>query len=501
MAFYGSTQLPYNYAKNAGDPTLDNVNPPQLNGGGGTTPNQAGQANQPPKSQVQPNLGGAPSAPPQTFAQMQLAGYARPPMPAPTQPATRDVSGAAPPMGIAGPQGQTPPMTVAPQTGGLPSGFTLGTGAQYGNAFNNGQQLNGLVNDTSSPTGYSYSYVNGSVQPGATQSDWQNIINAENQNYFDQGNPGNPAAGAAIQASMPLNGGLNGGGLGGPKDAGTGLPPGYVAPTAPTATPVIPPQTRAAPTGGPSMDTTFNPMTLASGGAPPPIQSSSSGSNAPGSQPGYPAGYGNGPPPPGAIPVGFGNWYQPPPSPPPASAPQGYDILGALTGGAQGQGAGGGLQSATQTAAMNQLNNPSPYGQQNVKDLYNWLGGNIQDQFTMKQRALGEDMARRGLGTSTIGAGNLSDLNIGQRSAQQSMAQDLAQNYAQTLGQYQANAINQGNQVGTQGQQNQQNWLSQLMGYGEQGFQNDLATNALNQNATNNYQNYILGLLQYGGGG
>jgi hypothetical protein len=119
----------------------------------------------------------------------------------------------------------------------------------------------------------------------------------------------------------------------------------------------------------------------------------------------------------------------------------------------------------------------------------------------MKQRALGEDMARRGLGTSTIGAGYLSDLNIGQRSAQQSMAQDLAQNYAQTLGQYQANAINQGNQVGTQGQQNQQNWLSQLMGYGEQGFQNDLATNALNQNATNNYQNYILGLLQYGGGG
>jgi hypothetical protein len=156
-------------------------------------------------------------------------------------------------------------MAFAQPSSGLPSGFTLGTGDHYGNAYMGGQQLNGLVNDSSSPTGYSYSFVNGQITPGATQSDWQSIINAENQNYFDQGGAGNPAAGAMVQASMPLNGGINGGGLGGPGDAGVGLPPGYVAPHAPTQ---APPTNTAAPSSAPSSNfTTYNPMQIA-GAAP-----------------------------------------------------------------------------------------------------------------------------------------------------------------------------------------------------------------------------------------
>lgn len=191
------------------------------------------------------------------------------------------------------------------------------------------------------------------------------------------------------------------------------------------------------------------------------------------------------------------------PTGPAATAPSGGqgttpDILSMLTGGATGNGAGSGVQNATQQAALNQLNNPSPYGSNDVRSLYNWEAGNIDDQYALQRQAVGDQMARRGLGTSTIHAGNLNNLNIGQRSALAQLGENLNQNYAQTLGQYQANAINQGNQVGTSAQNNQQNWLSQLMGYGQQGFNNDLATNAQNQNATNNYQNYILSLLGMG---
>lgn len=174
----------------------------------------------------------------------------------PTPPATGDPL--TPP-----PLATNDPLAFSPPSTGLPSGFTLGTGAQYGNAFMGGQQLNGLVNDSSSPTGYSYSFVNGQITPGATQSDWQNIINAENQNYFDQGNPGNPAAGAAIQATYPLNGGIGGTG-------GVGLPPGYVAPHAPGATaapPTAPPATGVKSPGGSLSEQSVAPMTLA-GGAP-----------------------------------------------------------------------------------------------------------------------------------------------------------------------------------------------------------------------------------------
>ena len=81
----------------------------------------------------------------------------------------------------------TPVPTTAPSTpasSSLPSGFTLGGAASnnQGNAYYNGQQLNGLVADSSSPTGYSYSFANGSIVPGATQDAWQQIIGAENAN-------------------------------------------------------------------------------------------------------------------------------------------------------------------------------------------------------------------------------------------------------------------------------------------------------------------------------
>ncbi len=181
-----------------------------------------------------------------------------------------------------------------------------------------------------------------------------------------------------------------------------------------------------------------------------------------------------------------------------SATPGSTDILSLLTGGANGTGAGSAVQDATQAKTLDLLNNPSPYGSQDVKDLYSWESGNIDDQYKLKQDALDEEMARRGLGDSTNKAGRLNDLNIGQRSAKEALAENLDQNYASTLGNYQTGAVNAGNTVGTTAQNNNQSWLAQLMGYGQNAFNNDLATNSQNQTATSSYQNFILQMLGLG---
>jgi hypothetical protein len=177
------------------------------------------------------------------------------------------------------------------------------------------------------------------------------------------------------------------------------------------------------------------------------------------------------------------------------------DLLKLLTQGAQGQGPGSAVQAATQQKALDLLNNPSPYGEQDVKDLYKYLEGDIQDQYDAQNRNTAEQMARRGLGTSTIYSDNLLKSNLAKRSAQETLGENLAQNYAQTVGNYQTNAVNTGNTVGNAAQNNAQSWLGQLMGYGQNAFTNDLATNLANQSSQNSWQNYVLGLLGLGYGG
>lgn len=110
------------------------------------------------------------------------------------------------------------------------------------------------------------------------------------------------------------------------------------------------------------------------------------------------------------------------------------------------------------------------------KGLYDYLKGNIDDQYALQRQQLGEEMARRGLGASTIYGGRLNDLNIGQRAANAQLGGSLLQNE----------------------QQNARDWLGQLMGYGQQGFQNDVTTQMMNQQAQNQWQNYILSLLGMG---
>lgn len=178
-----------------------------------------------------------------------------------------------------------------------------------------------------------------------------------------------------------------------------------------------------------------------------------------------------------------------------------FDLLTALVNGASGNGAGSQVQKETEAAILKYLQNPNPYGAQDVKDQYSYLGGQIDDQYDQNNQDIGEAMARRGLGYSTMYGGKLQDSNLARRTAKEGLATDLAHNFAQNYGSSQQAALGLGNQIGTQSQNNAQSWLSQLMGYGQQGFNNDLATNALNQGAQNSYQDFILRLLGLGYGG
>jgi len=218
----------------------------------------------------------APKTPASTPAALPIGPTQQVPTQSSTQTPTAPANPVTPP-----PLATTDPMAFAPSSGGLPSGFSLGSGGTYGNAYYQGQQVNGLVNDSSSPTGYSYSFVNGSIVPGATQDAWQQIVGAENQNFYAPGNPGatnstygasgNPTgfAGLAanggyspLEATMPTNGGINGGGLPGSADPRLGLP------------------RSTAPSGTPSMlETMATPMSIA--GASPGAQGTDAGSGAP----------------------------------------------------------------------------------------------------------------------------------------------------------------------------------------------------------------------------
>lgn len=189
-----------------------------------------------------------------------------------------------------------------------------------------------------------------------------------------------------------------------------------------------------------------------------------------------------------------------------------------LTGGNAVQG-----PSAQTTSAINNLlANPSAYDSAAVQNTYNTLGGQIDDQYALQQKQLTNDMAARGLSDSSIAGGKLSDLNIGQRSAKEQLAASLATQQAQDLSGATSNAINLGLSGTAQGQtasaqnyaqqlqalgfnQNNANTntaqqsaiLQQILGYGQQGFNNDVTTQNVNQNSQNEedqLQEYLLSL-------
>jgi len=105
------------------------------------------------------------------------------------------------------------------------------------------------------------------------------------------------------------------------------------------------------------------------------------------------------------------------------------------------------------------LRNPSAFNNEEVMNLYNRLGMNIDDQFAQEERSLRNEMARRGLADSSIQGGRLSDLNVGRRQARTELADRLATARAQDFANARAQAIGMG-------QQQRQNLFGEEMGRG-----------------------------------
>lgn len=402
--------------------------------------------------------------PRQTFAQMQDLGEARPPMPVQEYgggmvnvqddqpPAPQSTPAPAPPPAPSVTAGMAPYASTPAPTKAYPGatntnqfgGYVSPNGGQFGGNYSADPQA--AMTHFSSVSGVDAAKLG--LGPSATADDY---------NYFTKLFGGIASRDpAAIQAAMASGNPYvmqvaqsysEGRGSGGPQGAVVSKP----IPYQPTETTVE--------VEAPPLEETFSPLPL---GGPAP-QGAGTGNGTRTDSPGF---GGASPAPAGSTITSYAPTDLAPAGGPsqgvPAQTGQGPstdNLLQMLLGGAN---AGGG------------------YKTQNVKDSYDWLGGRIDDQFDVQKQQLGEEMARRGLGASTIYGGRLNDLNIGQRSAKENLAYDLTDK--------QASSENQSSQ-------NRLDYIRSLMGYGQQGFDNDMETARFDRESNDDFQRYIMQLL------
>lgn len=91
----------------------------------------------------------------------------------------------------------------------------------------------------------------------------------------------------------------------------------------------------------------------------------------------------------------------------------------------QGAPQGGQLQGSIVDILRQLLANPTAYNQEAMQREYDTGARKIDDDYALRQKGVNEEMARRGLYDSSVAAGNLSDLNVGRRSAQEDLMNNL----------------------------------------------------------------------------
>ena len=181
-----------------------------------------------------------------------------------------------------------------------------------------------------------------------------------------------------------------------------------------------------------------------------------------------------------------------------SSSPAPSDVLGQLLQGVSGQGAGSSVQNATTQAELAQLANPNPYQSAAVQAQETAGQDTLNQQFGAQQKQLDEYLASRGIAASSFGGGYQGDLAGQQATAEAGLQSNILTNEAASQLAGTGQAISQGQSGATSAQNNSQSWLNQLMGYGQQAFNNDTTTNAANATAQNNYQNLLLQMLLAG---
>ncbi len=181
-----------------------------------------------------------------------------------------------------------------------------------------------------------------------------------------------------------------------------------------------------------------------------------------------------------------------------------FDLLQSLIAGAGGKGQGSELRAQAMKAAADRLAAPNPYGEAQYKAQYENQARGINDQFATAQRKLSDEMAARGLYGSVgkdFNSGRAADLNIGQRNALSDLSMNLANEQAKNQAAYQQQGIDQALAASGLDQNSAMQYINTLMGYGQNAFNNDLATNAANSRDAQAQQDFLLQMLKAGYGG
>lgn len=155
---------------------------------------------------------------------------------------------------------------------------------------------------------------------------------------------------------------------------------------------------------------------------------------------------------------------------------------------------------------LDSLANPSAYNSDQAKATFDRLNQGLSEGFDVERQKIREEMARRGLGDSTIYGGRLGDVAIQQARAQSDLAGQIAQDQAKSYASDRANAIAQalGYNQSQQGQNlanfqaNQgayRNALQDLLGYGQQSFNNQVTTQQLNNDQSAQQVQFLLSLM------
>ena len=229
-------------------------------------------------------------------------------------------------------------------------------------------------------------------------------------------------------------------------------------------------------------------------------------------QPGY-NGPGSGGPNIAPPPPGQGNPNQPPPNMEDQlyqNWQQGQQGQFNPTGGGQYQNP---LNPQIQQTISDQLKNPSRYDTQMAKDTYDMMNRQLSEGYNTQANQVDEQMANRGLFNSTTAGGRLGDLRTNQARAQADMGQNILMDQARTysgdinaatgaaLGYGQAGrqeaGQNYGNQAQTYGMNvnKNQNDYENYTGYGQQGFENQMATGRYNQDQDRINNDLLMQLL------
>jgi hypothetical protein len=177
------------------------------------------------------------------------------------------------------------------------------------------------------------------------------------------------------------------------------------------------------------------------------------------------------------------------------------------------------------------LARPSAYDSDQAVETFNRLNSQLSEGFGVERQRIAEEMARRGVGDSTIHGGRLGDVAIQQARAQSDLAGQIATQQAQQYQSDRASALQQalgyggfqdgrqqqalGNLLGYSGMQNdfqqqqfqnqfaqqqnaqgvQQQNLQNLLGYGQQSFQNQMATANMNNQYQQQQMDFLMSLL------